>query len=95
MLLSAFAAAFKLRWLVVIAGLGLGLFAGLRGPSVGPDTIVYYKHFISQEYSTSNIGGFEKGYSSIEYPFLLSTDLAQVLLSLCMRLYLWCYWRCF
>ena len=44
MLLSAFAAAFKLRWLVVIAGLGLGLFAGLRGPSVGPDTIVYYKH---------------------------------------------------
>ena len=47
LLLSTFAAVVKLRWLVVIAGLGLGLFAGLRGPSVGPDTITYYKHFIS------------------------------------------------
>lgn len=69
LLLSAFAAVFKLRWLVVIAGLGLGLFAGLRGRCVGPDTITYYKHFISQSYSTSDIGGFEKGYSSIEYFF--------------------------
>jgi hypothetical protein len=60
---------FKAKWLVFPAAIFLAFLAGLRGPFVGPDTNTYNLHFLSQVYATSDVGGFEKGYTFIERLF--------------------------
>lgn len=53
-------------YFIFIGAAILAFVAGFRG-YLGTDTPVYIQHYYLQKYSGQNIGGFEKGYSFIEW----------------------------